>query len=216
MSKRRQAKLLLTSRGTRRERVARWLESSPTKKLLVAGAAIIAFALSLTNATWTAYKEYAQAKLKVQIEIGSRTSYPLRTNVSLDQLLDYSFPDERGDWQTAPKVEMPYYPVVLALHNPTSKKTSLSNCRLKVRFYNREGEYESIGYFTEKSLKSLTLHETPIAVIDSGTTMRVKWLFFFLPDPTFLRLLADKGTQPFKFQAACRDETDRQVISGRL
>jgi hypothetical protein len=174
---------------------------------------MFAFALSLTNATWTAYKEYEQAKLKVWIEIKSRTSYPLRTNVSLAQVFGDSLPDERGDRQAGPRVEMPYYPVVLALHNPTSKKTALSDCRLKIRFYEREGEYESIGYLTEKPLTSLALHETPIAVIDSGATMRVEWLFFFLPAPALQQLLADKGTQAFLFQAACRDEANRHVIS---
>lgn len=216
MSKLRQPKLPSTSHVTRRERVAHWLESSPTKKLLVAGAAMFAFALSLTNATWTAYKEYEQATLKVWIEIKGRTSYPLRTNVSLEQVFGYLLPDARGDRQAGPKVEMPYYPVVLALHNPTSKKTALSDCRLRIQFYEREGEYESIGYLTDKSLASLTLHETPIAVIDSGATMRVEWLFFFLPGPPLQQLLADKGTQAFLFQATCRDEANRHVISGLL
>jgi hypothetical protein len=216
MSKLRQPKLPSTSGVTRRERAARWLESSPTKKLLVAGAAMFAFALSLTNATWTAYKEYEQAKLKVWIEIASRTSYPLWTNVSLEKVFGSSLPDARGDRQTGPRVEMPYYPVVLALHNPTDKKSTLSHCVLKIRFYAREGEYESSGYLTEKSLTSLTLDETPITIIDSGATIRVEWLFFFLPDPTFQQLLADKGTQAVLFKVVCRDEANRQVISGGL
>jgi hypothetical protein len=54
-----------------------------------------------------------------------------------------------------------------------------------------------------------------MAVIDSDATMRVEWLFFFLPDPTLRQRLADKGTQAFLFEAACRDEANRHVISGR-
>ena len=131
----------------------------------------------------------------------------------MDQLFGHAFPNASGQSQPAAKIEMPYYPVVISMQNPTGKKSTLSDCVLKIRFYEREGEHESTGYMTEDALKSLMLHETPIATIESGAMMRVEWLFFFLPDPTLQKLLSDKSTQAFRFQAGCRDEAGREVIS---
>jgi hypothetical protein len=131
----------------------------------------------------------------------------------MDQLFGHAFPNAGGVPEPAPKMEMPYYPVVMSMQNPTGKKTTLSDCVLKIRFYEREGEYESTGYITEESLKSLVLHEAPIVTVESGAMARVEWLFFFLPHPTLKSLLSDKSTQAFRFQAGCRDEAGREIVS---
>lgn len=209
----RKPRLTRRTHASRREQIADWIENSPTKKIVVAVAAMFAFALSLANVAWSAYKEYEQFKLKVVIEIRSRTSYPLQAPVSMDQLFGHSFPNESGNLKPAPKIEMPYYPIVLSVYNPTAKKSTLSDCLLKIHFYEREGEHESEGYVTAEALKSPTLQETPVMAIESGATARVEWLFFFLPDPAFQQLLADRSTQAFRFQVRCRDEANQNIIS---
>lgn len=196
---------------TRWQRVAHWLDDSPAKKIVVAAAAVSAFVLSVFNTALTTYRDYRHAQLKPVIEIGARTSYPLRAAVSIDQIFGHAFPDSNGVLNPAPKIDIPYYPVVLSIHNPTDKRSSLSNCVLRIRFYEREEIFESMGYMASESLQ--TLHETPIAVVDSGTTLRVEWLFFFLEIPALEALLHDKSTQAFRFHATCRDETNREIAS---
>jgi hypothetical protein len=169
--------------------------------------------MSLANTAWTAYKEYQLARIKPTIEIHSRTSYPLQVPISMDELLGDSLPDPEYASRPSPKISTPYFPVVLTIHNPTGRKSSLSNCTLHIRFYERNGEHESLSYLTDDLLKSGRVQQAPILTIESGATTKVSWLFFFLPTPQFEALLADKTTQAFRFQVVCHDETQNEIRS---
>lgn len=68
-------------------RLANWLDNSPTKKVLVASAAILAFLLSLLNGGWTVWKEYRALKKIPTIQIISRTSYSISAPVAIEQVL---------------------------------------------------------------------------------------------------------------------------------
>jgi hypothetical protein len=190
-------------------RVASWLDESPTKKVAVAAAAIIAFVLSLLNGGWTIWKEYRALKQVPRIHIASRTSYHLTAPVAVEQVL--------GAFQTstkkAPRIATPYFPVVLELSNPTNRKTSLSHCSLTVGFLERQVTHESFGYMTPQALKTSSFEKDPVLPVESGETRHAELLFFLLPTPELETLLNDKTTQPVRFQVTCHNEGGGKIES---
>lgn len=190
-------------------RVASWLDDSPTKKVVVAAAGIIAFVLSLLNGSWTIWKEYRALKQAPKIHIASRTSYNLTAPVAVEQVLD-AFQTSTKD---APRIAMPYFPVVIELSNPTNQKTSLSHCTLTVGFYERQGMHESSGYMTPQALRTTSFDANPVLPLESGETKQAELLFFFLPTPELAPLLNDKTTQAVRFQITCHNEAGGKIES---
>lgn len=190
-------------------RLANWLDDSSTKKVLVAGAAILAFVLSLLNSSWTLWKEYRALKTTPTIHIQSRTSYSISAPVAIEQVVG-TF---AGSAKYGNRVLMPYFPVMLEMSNPTNQRTSLSHCVLTLEFYQRQGMHESMGYMAPHTLRASAIEESPVVSVESGETKRVELLFFFLPTPEFEPLLHDKGTQPHRFRVACHNESGGRIES---
>jgi hypothetical protein len=190
-------------------RLADWLDDSPTKKVLVAGAAILAFVLSLVNGGWTVWKEYRALTKIPTIYILSRTSYSISAPVAVEQVLGTFAGSTKND----NRVLMPYFPLTIEISNPTGQRTSLSHCVLTLEFYQRQGLYESMGYMAPQTLIANAFEESPVVPVESGGTNRVELLFFFLPTPEFKPLLNDKTTQPYRFRVACRNEAGERIES---
>lgn len=189
--------------------LANWLDNSPTKKVLVAGAAILAFVLSLLNGGWTVWKEYMALTQEPTIRIASRTSYSIVAPVAIEQVLG-TF---SGSTKDETRVPMPYFPVSVEMSNPTSQRTSLSHCALTLEFHERGGIHESVGYMQPQALREKSIEKRPVVLIESGETLELELMFFFLPTPEFESLLLDKGTQPFRFRVACRNEAGERIES---
>ena len=196
-----------TSKQTVCLRIASWLDDSPVKKVFVAGAAIFAFVLSLLNSGFSAWKEYQAYKKIPIIKIHSRTSYSITDQVNMSQIMG-SFPrTTTGD----NLVNMPYFPVVVEMSNPTGQRTSLSNCALRVEFYQRQGTHSSMSYM--QKLEANNLEENSVLPIESGETKRVELQFFFLPTAEFQNILNDRSTQPHRFRISCRNEAGNLIES---
>ncbi|WP_156967112.1 hypothetical protein [Paraburkholderia ferrariae] len=198
---------------SRWQQSADWLEQSTGKKLLVAIAALIGFTLSTAQAGWSVYKQYQESRLVETIRIEGRTSYPIVVPASMDQVLAITFPEPDGTIKLGPRTPMPYYPVDLVFQNPTSRRISLSDCKLRIHFFQRKVAYESLSYLVDKDLRPTEIIPAPNVTVDSGETVQVRWRFFFLPTPDFTRLLQDKQTQATQFEASCVDERGGLISS---
>ncbi len=137
---------------TRSAKVALWLENSPTKKIVVAVAAILGASLSI----WGEYKDYHQSQLRLEISIEQRTSFAESAAISMAQYLHF-----QDIASASPRILMPYFPVTVSVQNPTGKRHSIANCRLVVRFYQREGEFESGSYMTPSSVADGKIELSP-------------------------------------------------------
>lgn len=190
-------------------KVANWLDESPTKKVIVAASAVIAVVLSLINGGWTIWKEYQALKQVPRINLVSWASHSLSAAVTVPQVIGVTQEYGKG----APRVLLPYFPVVLELSNPTSQRTSFSNCVLTVGFHDRKEIYRSDGALTQHAIKSGALEGHPILPVESGETRRVELLFFFLAPPEVEAVLNDKATQTNRINVACYDEGGQQIES---
>lgn len=190
-------------------RTANWLDESPTKKIIVAAAAMLAFVLSLINGGWTIWKEYRALKQAPRISMVSWPSHSSAAVVTVPQVIGVT--QDYG--KNAPRVLLPYFPVVLELSNPTTQRTSFSHCVITVGFYGRQETYISDGFLTQYALKSGALEGHPILSLESGEIKRVELLFFFLVPPEVEAVLNDKASQTNKLKVACHDEGGRQIES---
>lgn len=190
---------------TRIAKVSLWLENSPTKKIVVAVAAILGASLSI----WGEYKDYHQSQLRLEISIEQRNSFAESVAISMAQYLHF-----QDIAPVSPRILMPYFPVTVSVRNPTGKRHSIANCRLAVRFYQREGEFESDSYMTPSSVADGKIEPSPSMSIDGGYPPKaVQWYFFFLPEPHVEKVFSDKTTQVTRMQVRCKDEEGNQVAS---
>lgn len=202
----------MTSATTRPKlflRLVNWLDNSPIKKVSVAAAAILAFVFSLLNGGWTIWTEYRALKQVPTIHIASSTSRSISAPVTIEQVLG-TF---AGSTKNGNRVLVPYFPVTIEVSNPTSQRTSLSHCALRLEFYQRQGMHESMGSMTPQTLKTNSFETSPVVPIESGETKQVELLFFFLPTPELEPLVEDNTTQPIRFRVACQNEAGGRVES---
>ena len=200
---------MMPSPHTRLVRIANWLYESPTKKVVVATAAMLGVILSLVNGGWTIWKEYRVLKQVPTIHVVSWQSHSSSAAVSVPQVIGVT--EEWG--KTAPRSMLPYFPVVLELSNPTGQRTSLSHCVLTVGFHGRKEKYKSDGALTQRAVKTGTTEGHPILSLESGETRRMELLFFFLAPPDVEAVLNDKTTQANHFKVVCHSEGGRQIES---
>lgn len=193
------------SSNTRLVRVANWLNESPIKKIAAAAAAVLASILSL----WPIWKDYHVLKQVPTIHVVSWESHSSSAAVSVPQVIGVTEAWGKG----APRVLLPYFPVVLELSNPTGQRTSLSHCVLTVGFHGRQEIYNSDGVLTQLAVKEGILEGHPILSLESGETRRAELLFFFLAPPEVEAVLNDKATQANHFKVVCHSEGGRQIES---
>lgn len=189
--------------------VANWLDESPTKKILVATAAALAFLLSLANGGWTIWKEYRALKEGPKIHLVSWESHRM-AQVSTAQVLGFRFDLGKADFS---RTLMPYFAVEIELSNPTPKSISFSRCVLALGFYGRQEIFQSDGYMMPSALKTRTVAGHPILPVQSGEIKRVDLLFFFLPRPEFEAAIKDQPYQANRVKVTCFDEGGQRIDS---
>lgn len=191
------------------QNVANWLDKSPTKKILVATAAALAFVLSLTNGGWTIWKEYRALKEGPKIHLVSWESHRM-AHVSAAQVLGFRLDIGKAD---LPRTLTPYFAVEIEVSNPTPKSMSLYRCVLALGFYGRQEIFQSDGYMMPSALKTQTVVGPPILPVQSGEIKRVDLLFFFLPRPEFEAAIKDEPYQANRVKVTCLDEGGQQIDS---
>jgi hypothetical protein len=203
-----------SQRGTSLRSAATWLDQSPLTKLAIAFAAVLGFLISSGQGLWTLYREIDTHRKQPTISIYGKTTYSLLAEVLPSQMFgNVPFPEDQNRPSTEESAwPLAYYPMQLRFSNPLNNSISLVDCRLRIKFYERSGEHESLAFFEENDFQSgLPDKVNPIIYLKSGELKRISVRFFFLLTPELGALLNDKTTQANFFHITCHDENGREL-----
>lgn len=186
------------------EKLASWLNTSNTKQVLVAFFAAIGFIGSIGSGTWTAFKEYQEARQKPEIRIRSQELGATKQAITIPQLLGMQRPSE-GEPIASLGAELPTFSAIFTIRNPASRRITFTDCSLELRHDKNEKPQRSDTSLSVKALKERQIEPPLTIIVDPNTTVQLERVFVF-NQINMDKIMDIKLNGSRQFKMSCLDE----------